>query len=338
MKICIVGAGAIGGYLGTRMALSGEDVTYLARGENLAAIRNNGMCILHGDGREEIVQQNVSATDWEGAGKYDLVVLTIKAHQLGAIAGRIESLCHEDTVVLPMQNGLPFWYFSKHGGELDGRSLEAIDPGGRISAAIDARRIIGCVVFIAAMRIAPGVVRYMGSNRFPMGELDGKTTPRIEKISAAFVRAGFEAPIHADIRDEVWLKLWGNVSFNPISSLTHATLSVICTDPDGRDLAARMMGETQAVAAKLGIKFRLSINQRLDGAARVGRHKTSMLQDVEAGRALELDAVVGSVVELGGIVGVPTPTIHAIYQAAKLLDRSMLADRVGVRAVPLGAS
>ncbi|MEP7261292.1 MAG: 2-dehydropantoate 2-reductase [Usitatibacter sp.] len=336
MKICIVGAGAIGGYLGTRLALAGEEVTYLARGENLAAIRDHGMRILHGDGREEIVQRNVSATDWGGAGEYDLVILTVKAHQLGEIADRIESLCHADTVILPMQNGLPFWYFSNHGGELEGRSLEAVDPGGKISAAIDARRIIGCVVFIAAMRVGPGVVRYMGSNRFPMGELDGRTTPRIEKISAAFVRAGFEAPIHADIRDEVWLKLWGNVSFNPISSLTHATLSVICTDPDGRSLAARMMAETQAIAEKLGIRFRLSIDQRLDGAARVGCHKTSMLQDVEAGRALELDALVGSVVELGALVGVATPTIHAIYQAAKLLDRSMLADRVSVRTVPLG--
>ena len=337
MRFCIVGAGAIGGFLGARLSMAGEEVTFLARGENLAALQSEGLKIVHGDGREEIAR-DVKATGWDGAGKYDVVILTIKAHQLAAVADRVESLCHEGTVVMPLQNGLPFWYFNNHGGELSGRAIESVDPGGKIRDAIDTRRIIGAVVFVAAIRAGPGVVRYMGNNRFPMGELDGTRSERIERIAKAFERAGFEAPIHDDIRAEVWLKLWGNVSFNPISALTHAPLSTICTDPDGRDIAARMMTEAQAVAQKLGITFRTTIDKRIEGARMVGRHKTSMLQDVEAGRVLELDALVGSVVEMGRIVGVPTPTIHTIHQAARLLDRSMQADRVAVRTVPLAAS
>lgn len=335
MKFCIVGAGAIGSFLGARLALGGEDVTFIARGENLEAINAHGVRLRYGDGREEVAR-DVSATDsFEKAGRFDVVILTLKAHQVGEIAERIEALCHADTVVMPLQNGIPFWYFQGHGGALAGRAVESVDPGGRIRDAIPTRRIIGCVVFLAAQRIAPGEVMHMGYDRFPMGELDGKKSERIARVSEAFARAGFQAPVVDDIRAETWLKLWGNVTFNPISALTHAALSDICTDADGRDLAARMMGETQAVAEKLGITFRVTIDKRIEGAARVGRHKTSMLQDVEAGRALEVDALVGSVVELGGLVGVPTPTIRAIYQAAKLLDRTMRAGNAGVRAVPL---
>ena len=328
MRFCIVGAGAIGGYLGARLALAGEEVAFIARGANQAAIRSAGLTIDHGDGRVEVAR-NVEAVDWDGAGKHDVVILALKANQLTEVATRIEPLCHANTVVIPMQNGLPFWYFSGHGGTLEGRAIESVDPGGTIRDAIDARRIIGCVVFVAAMRVAPGVVRPSGNNRFPMGELDGSQSARIGAIAQAFERAGFEAPITADIRAEVWLKLWGNASFNPISALTHAPLSTICADPDGRDLVVRMMRETQAVAEKLGVRFAYSIDKRIEGAARVGRHKTSMLQDVEAGRALEIEALVGSVVEMGELVGVPTPTIRAILQAARLLDRSMRADRIG---------
>jgi 2-dehydropantoate 2-reductase len=333
MRICIVGAGAIGGYLGARLALAGEDVTFIARGENLAAIRANGVRILHPDGEQAA---RVDATDdFETAGRFDAVMITLKTHQVAQVAARIESLCDADTVVVPMQNGLPFWYFNGHGGALAGRALESVDPGGAIRDAIPTRRIIGCVVFIAAQRVAPGVVRYMGNNRFTIGELDGSHSPRIAAISQAFARAGFEAPILEDIRSEVWLKIWGNVSFNPISALTHATLSDICGDADGRDLVTRMMAETQAVAQKLGVTFRLSIDKRIDAAARVGRHKTSMLQDVEAGQSLAIDALVGSVVEVGALVGVPTPAIHAIYQATKVLDRAMRAEGVAFKPVPL---
>ena len=334
MKFCVVGAGAIGGVLGARLALAGEEVTFIARGANRAAIEAGGMRLIELDGRERVATARVA--DFAGAGKFDVVALAMKAHQLGEIAGEIESLCGPDTVVIPMQNGIPFWYFSGHGGALENRAVESVDPGGRIRDAIPARRIIGCVVFIAAERLAPGVVRHTGNDRFPMGELDGAKSARLARIVETFERTGFKAPVADDIRAEVWLKLWGNASFNPISALTHATLSAICLDPDGRDLVARCMRETQSVAEKFGIEFRMTIDKRIDAAARVGRHKSSMLQDVEAGRALEIDALVGSVLELGELVGVATPTIRALYQSVKLLDRSMQADAVSVRSVPLG--
>ena len=338
MRICIVGAGAIGGYLGGRLALAGEEVTFVARGSNLAAINADGMRMRHGDGREEIVRGVRAVSGFEGNGAFDVVILTLKAHQLPEVAARIESLCHEDTVVMPLQNGIPFWYFNGHGGALEGRAVESVDPGGRIRDAIPARRIVGCVVFVAARRIGPGVVMHMGNERLPLGELDGAKSERIARIAAAFERAGFQAPVLDDIRAEVWLKLWGNASFNPISALTHAGLSDICADVDGRELVVRMMGETQAVAEKLGIAFRVTIDKRIDGAARVGRHKTSMLQDVEAGQPLEIDALTGSVVELGTLLGVPTPTLRAIYQATKLLDRALRMENAALRAMPLARS
>jgi 2-dehydropantoate 2-reductase len=326
MRICVVGAGAIGGLAGASLALAGHEVTFIARGANRDAINQRGLRVTYADGRVATARANAT-DDFARAGTFELVILALKAHQLGEVAAQVESLCRADTVVLPMQNGIPFWYFHRHGGALEGRAVESVDPGGRIRAAIDPRRIVGCVIFVAAERVAPGEVRHTGYDRLPMGELDGSRSPRIERIARAFEEAGFKAPILDDIRSEVWVKLWGNASFNPISALTRATLVDICTDPDGRELAARIMEETQAVAAKLGIAFRVTIDKRIEGAARVGPHKTSMLQDVEAGRRLELDALVGSVVELGGIVGVPTPTLRAIYQAARLLDRTIRRDR-----------
>ena len=326
MRICVVGAGAIGGVAGASLALAGHDVTFIARGANRDAINARGLRVTYADGR--VVTARPTATDdFARAGRFDLVILAVKAHQLGEVAPHVESLCGPDTVVLPMQNGIPFWYFHRHGGALEGRAVETVDPGGRIRDAIDPRRIIGCVIFVAAERVAPGEVRHTGYDRFPMGELDGSSSERIGRVSQAFASAGFKAPVIADIRDEVWVKLWGNVTFNPISALTRATLVSICTDADGRELAARMMRETQAVAEKLGVKFRVSIDKRIEAAAGVGPHKTSMLQDVEAGRALELDALVGSVVEMGELVGVPTPTVLAIYQASKLLERTLQAAR-----------
>ena len=333
MRFCIVGAGAIGGLLGARLALAGEDVTFIARGANLEAINARGMRVLYPD-REEVAKDVRGVRELEDAGTFDVVVVTLKAHQLGEVAARIESLCHADTAVLPMQNGMPFWYFNGHGGALEGRAIQCVDPGGRIRDAIPVRRIIGCVTFVAAQREGPGVVRHMGNDRLSLGEPEGTRSERVQRVARAFERAGFKAPILDDIRAEVWLKLWGNASFNPISALTHAALSDICLDVDGRDLAARMMRETQAVAERFGVAFRISIDQRIEGAERVGRHKTSMLQDVEAGRALEIDALVGSVVEMGELVGVETPTIRALYQAAKLLDRTLRAEGVSVRAVP----
>lgn len=338
MRFCIVGAGAIGGLVGARLALSGEEVTFVARGKNLEAINAGGMKVFYRDGREETAS-NVRATDrFDSSGRFDVVILALKAHQVAAIAGQLAPLLDQDTVVIPMQNGIPFWYFHEHGGELAGRTVETVDPGGIVKEAIAARRIVGCVVYPASELVAPGTVVHIEGERFPIGELDGTHSQRAQRISAAFVAAGFKCPVLDDIRAEMWLKLWGNLTFNPISALTHATLVDICEDPNGRALAAQMMREAQAVASKLGIAFRVSLDKRIEGAAKVGKHKTSMLQDVEAGRALEIDALVGSVVELGELAGVPTPTIKALYQAAKLLDRTLAAGMVSVRAMPMPSS
>ena len=337
MRFCIVGAGAIGGFVGAKLALGGEEVVFLARGKNLEAINAGGMKVFYRDGREEVAR--VTATDdYASAGKFDVVVLAMKAHQVATVVGNLPALLHDGTVVIPMQNGIPFWYFHGHGGELAGRTVETVDPGGVLKDAIEARRILGCVVYPAAELIAPATVVHIEGERFPIGELDGSVSARAQAVSAAFVKGGLKSPVLDNIRAEMWLKLWGNLTFNPISALTHSTLVGICEDPHGRELAAQMMREAQAVAEKLGITFRVSLEKRIEGAAKVGKHKTSMLQDVEAGRSLELDALVGSVVELGQLAGVATPTITAIWRAAKLLDRTMSAEQVSVRAVPMPSS
>ncbi len=339
MRFCIIGAGAIGGFVGARLALAGEEVTFIARGRNLDAINADGMRVYYRDGREEIAA-SVDATDnYDSAGTYDAIVLALKAHQLGDVCGRLAPLCHDDTVVVTMQNGVPFWYFDGHGGALAGRTVEAVDPGGAIKAAIPARRIIGCVVYAAAEVSAPGA---RGAHRRrPLSR--GRAGRVEERARAARARRrsrtrGLKSPLLEDVRAEVWLKLWGNLAFNPISALTHALLADICADRHGRALAEQMMREAQAVAQKLGVAFRVTLEKRIEGAASVGRHKTSMLQDVEAGRALEIDAVLGAAVELGELVGVPTPAMRAIYQAAKLLERTMRDELVAVRSVPMPSS
>ena len=324
MRICIVGAGAIGQVVGTKLALGGAEVVYLARGETLMAINSRGTTVVR-DGREEVATSVRAEADATAVGQCDVVVLAVKAQQVAAIAPTLAPLFHAQTVVVPMQNGVPFWYFHEHGGALAGRIVEAVDPGGACMRAIAADRIIGCVVYAAGERSAPSTVQYGGPGRFPLGELDGRTSERVQALAAAFVAGGFEAPVVEDIRAEIWMKLWGNVSFNPISALTRATMQDICADPHGRELTAQMMREAQSVGEKLGVKFRMTLEKRIEGAARVGRHKTSMLQDAEAGRELEVDALVGSVVELGAIAGVPTPTITAVYRSTKLLDRMLAA-------------
>lgn len=338
MRFCIVGAGAIGGFVGTRLALGGHQVTFIARGRNLEAINASGFRLYHHDGREEVAGTVRATDDYAKAGTFDAIVLALKAHQVGAVAASLAPLMDEHTVVIPMQNGIPFWYFHGHGGELAGRTVESVDPGGLVKDAIPASRIIGCVVYPATELVAPGKVMHIEGERFPLGELDGTRTPRIEKLAEAFVGSGLKCPILDNVRAEMWLKLWGNLTFNPISALTHATLVDICEHPHGRALATDMMREAQAVAEKLGITFRVPLEKRIEGAARVGKHKTSMLQDVEAGRAIEIDALVGSVVELGELAGVPTPAIRAVYQAAKLLDATMASGQVSVRAVQLPSS
>ncbi len=334
MKYCIVGAGSIGGFVGAKLALAGEDVTLVARGANLQAIRAHGMRLIMHDGTEQVAQNVRSAATPAEAGPHDVVILGMKAHQVAAVATDLAALCHKDTVVIPMQNGIPWWYFQRHGGEFDGRVVTSVDPDGAIAAAVDPWRLLGCVVYPACELAAPGVVRHIEGDRFPLGELDGSSSARVNAIAETFARAGLKAPVLDNIRSEIWLKLWGNLTFNPISSLTHSTLVDICQFPLTRDLAAAMMREAQAVANRLGVSFRVTLEKRIAGAERVGKHKTSMLQDVEAGRDPEIDALVGSVIEVGRIVGEPTPHIEAVFALVKLLARTMREEKVYIRAHP----
>ena len=323
MKIAIIGAGAIGGLVGVKLALAGEDVTFMVRGANLQAIRANGMKLIDHDGSEHVALHVKATNDYAEAGVQDIVVLAMKAHQVEAVIDELPKLLGPQTLIVTMQNGVPFWYFHGVGSELDGTVVKSVDPNGRIAAAIPAAQIIGCVVYPASELVAPGVVKHIEGDRFPLGELDGRVTERVQRVAACFVHAGFKSPVLEDIRAEIWLKLWGNLTFNPVSALSHATLVDICQYPLTRDLAAAMMAEAQAVANKLGVTFRVSIDKRIGGAEKVGKHKTSMLQDVEAGRAPEIDALVGSVVELGRLTGTPTPHIDTVYALVKLLAKTM---------------
>ena len=323
MKIAIVGAGAIGGYLGAKLALAGEDVTFIARNKNLAAINANGFRLRLEDGSEQHAAHVRAVQHMADAGPQDAVLLTLKAHQVRDVLPEMRALFGPDTTVVTMINGVPWWYFHQLAGPYEGRQLDSVDPGGFIASHIEPERVIGSVVYPAAELVEPGVVRVIEGNRFTLGEPDGTRSPRIEALSQAMMRAGFKSPISKDIRAEIWVKLWGNLSFNPISALTHATLQDICRFPASRALAENMMREGQAVAEALGVAFKISLAQRLAGAEAVGVHKTSMLQDVEHGRALELDALVGSVIELGRITGTPIPTIEAICAAASLLSKTL---------------
>jgi len=325
VKIAIVGAGAIGGFLGVRLALAGETVSFIARGANLAAIKADGMRLRAEDGKEEhATAAQVAAFERpEDAGPHDAVLLTVKAHQVAALAEGLRHLCHDDTAIVTMQNGIPWWYFHKHGGEHEGRAVQAADPGGTIAKLIDPARVIGSVVYPATNLVAPGVIQHIEGNRFSLGELDGSTTPRIQAISGALGRAGFKAPVIRDVRSEIWLKLWGNLSFNPISALTHATLVDLCQFPASRDLCAKMMAEAETIARKLNVSMRISIERRIAGAEKVGAHKTSMLIDVEQGRPIELDALMLAVIELGELTATPTPHINAVYACTSLLAKTL---------------
>ncbi|MEH2047756.1 2-dehydropantoate 2-reductase [Nostoc sp.] len=319
MKICIVGAGAIGGYLGAKLALAGEEVILIARGSHLEAIQRNGLKLLMADGSSQIVTP-LATSDIQSAGTQDVVILTVKAHSVPAIAPLLPALYNPHTMVVTAQNGVPWWYFRKYGGEYEGTWIQSVDPDGIIEASIGAERAIGCVVYPATEIIAPGVIKHIEGDRFTLGEIDGAKTERIQLLAQTLKQAGFKAPIRNQIRTEIWIKLWGNVAFNPISALTGATLEDICRYPLTRELAWQMMTETQAIAENLGIKFGITLEQRINGAESVGAHKTSMLQDIEAGRATEIDAIVGAVAELGKLTQIPTPYIDAIYASVKLLE------------------
>lgn len=337
MKVCVVGAGSIGGYVGVRLALAGDDVTLVARGANLAAIRAHGMRLTMADGTEHIARSVKATSSMAEAGPQDLVILGMKAHQVAAVVPDLHHLLHENTVIVPMQNGIPWWYFQRHGGPFEGRVVESVDPDGTIMRAVDPARIVGCVVYPACELAAPGWVRHIEGDRFPLGELDGSESPRVVALSEHFQRAGLKSPVLTSVRSEIWLKLWGNLTFNPISALAHSTLVDICRFPLSRDLAVNMMREAESVANRLGVTFRVSLEKRIAGAEKVGKHKTSMLQDVEAGRDPEIDALVGAVIELGRIAGVPTPHIETVFALVKLLGHTMGSEGVAVRAQPIAA-
>ena len=336
MKFAVVGAGAIGGYLGARLSLAGEQVTFIARNRNLEAINARGFRLIEEDGSERQAAGVRAVQRMAEAGPQDAVLLTLKAHQVRDLLPELRELFGPQTLVVTMINGIPWWYFHKLAGPYEGRQLESVDPGGVIARHIEPERIIGSIVYPASELLEPGVVKVIEGNRFTLGELDGSRSERIEALSQALMKAGFKAPVARDIRAELWVKLWGNLSFNPLSALTHATLEQICRFGPTRELVAAMMREGQAVAEQLGVRFKISLDQRIAGAEAIGAHKTSMLQDVEHGRALELEALVGSVVELGRITGTPTPLIQAIYAATSLLAQSLAAQhgRLAVQPQP----
>ena len=310
MRICIYGAGAIGGYLGAELASADLDVTLIARGPHLEAMKKNGLKLLIGD--EEKVTHPRCTDDPSEAGPQDFVVVTLKAPSAVAVAGQMAPLLGPDTAVVTASNGIPWWYFHNLEGPLRDYKLKSIDPDGRQWDLIGPERAIGCVVYPAAEISEPGVVRHISSNRFVLGEPGGEKTDRVQKLSEALISAGLKAPIRPQIRNEIWMKLWGNLCFNPLSALTQATLDVVATDPGTRQLAREMMMEAQAIGEKLGVSFSVDIERRIDGAVAVGAHKTSMLQDLELGRSMEIDALVTVVKEMGQLTEIPTPKIDIV--------------------------
>jgi len=326
MKIAIVGAGAVGGYVGVKLALAGERVTFLARGANLEAIRARGVKLILSDDTELVARDVQATADYSVAGPQDIVIIAVKAQQMDAVANEVPKLFGSETSVITMQNGIPYWYFHSHGGPFEGRCVEAVDPSGLCLRHIPPARVIGCVVYPASTLVAPGIIRHIEGDRFPLGELDGSASSRVRAASECLTQAGFQAPVLDNIRAEIWLKLWGNLAFNPISALTRATLVDICQYAPTRKLAAAMMTEAQSVAEKLGITFRVPIERRIAGAERVGKHKTSMLHDVEAGRGMETDALVGSVLELARMTATQVPVIEALYALTKLLGKTIEAN------------
>jgi 2-dehydropantoate 2-reductase len=309
--------------MAVRMANAGCDVSVVARGAHLDAIRRGGLRLVEEGGGEVIGRGILAADDFAGLGPHDVVILALKAHQIAAVADSLGYLYGPDTVVVPVQNGIGWWYFERHGGEHEGRGLRTLDPDGVLATAVPAERIVACIAYPAAIKAAPGVIAHVEGDRFPVGELDGTKSDRARVVAAALTEAGFISRVLADIRSHLWVKAWGNLAFNPISALTGATLSEICRNEGTRELAVAMMNEAAEIASALGVRIRVTVDQRIAGAEKVGEHKTSMLQDAEAGRPLEVDPLVGVFVELGELTGVPTPTIAAVYALVSLLNRRL---------------
>ena len=319
MRICIYGAGAIGGYLGVQLTLAGEDVTLIARGPHLAAMRQNGLKLLI-DGEERVAHQRCTDDPAE-AGPQDYVIVTLKAHSVPGVVDVMQPLLGPDTAVVTATNGIPWWYFYGLEGQWRDHRLESVDPGGTQWDEIGPERAIGCVVYPATEVAEPGVIRHLDGNRFTLGEPTGDKTERVQALSQALISAGFRAPVR-DIRDELWVKLWGNLTFNPISALTLETLDVVATDPGTRGVARAMMLEAQAIGEKVGIRFKVDVDRRIDGAAAVGAHRTSMLQDLDKGRPMEIDALVSAVQEMGRLVDLPTPTVDVVLALVRQRARA----------------
>jgi 2-dehydropantoate 2-reductase len=333
MRIAVVGAGAIGGYLAAKLALAGHEISVLARGAQLDAIARDGLTLIDRDGNEQRARGLRASDRLADLGPQDVVLLALKAHQIAAVAPGLAAL-GADTPVVAMQNGIPWWYFDRCGGPREGQRLQTVDPGGLIAAHLSPERVIGCVAFKAAEVLKPGVVGHTvtANDKFPLGELDGRSTARVLAVSQALQEAGIAAPVVPDIRAEKWFKLLGNLAWNPICALTQATVIEVCAIPEGRELCLAMMREGTAVAASLGVTVRGSPETRMKRADEVGAVRPSMLQDAQAGRRLEVDALVGAVVELARLTGTPVPVTEAIHACAKLL--SSVIEQRGVRIAP----
>ena len=322
MKVCIYGAGAIGGYLGVQLAQAGADVSLVARGAHLAAMKANGLRLLIGD--EERVVHPRCTDNPADLGPQDFIIICLKAHSITGVIDAMKPLIGSHTRIITAVNGIPYWYFYKHGGAYENSMLESIDPGGRQWRELGPERAIGCIVYPATEIEAPGVIRHVYGDRFPIGEPSGERSADVERLSALFVKAGLQAPVLDRIRDEIWLKLWGNVCLNPISALTHATLDVICSDPSTRALSKAIMLEAQTIAETFGAKLRVDVERRIEGARKVGAHKTSMLQDLERGRPMEIDPLVTVVQEMGRLTKTPTPSLDAVH--ALVVQRAKVAE------------
>jgi 2-dehydropantoate 2-reductase len=325
MKFLVAGAGAIGAYIGARMAKAGLDVTLFARGPHLRAMQEHGVQVKSAEG--DFVARPAISASLEEVGPVDVVFLGVKAHGLPALAPQLKSVIGPETTVVSTQNGIPWWYFQGFGGEYDGLRLERVDPGGVISSAIAAPQVIGSIVYFSTEITAPGVVQHIEGNRISLGEPDGSRSERSRKIAEALITAGLRAPVTTRLRHEIWVKVLGNASLNPVSALTRATLVQMVRDPGVCSVIRNIMEEVEAVSHKLGMELPVSIDQRIAGAEKVGEHKTSMLQDLEAGRPMELEALVGAVVELGEKVGLPMVCTRTVYNCTKLLSQSALQQR-----------
>ena len=320
MKVTVFGAGAIGGFMGAKLALAGHDVTLIARGPHLAAMRERGLKLIS-EGETHVVRPRVTS-DAREVGPQDYVILGVKAHALPGIADAVQPLLGAKTTLVPAVNGVPWWYFYKHGGPYEGTKLQSVDPGGALWDKLPPSRVLGCIVYPATELVEPGVVEHTYSNRFDVGEPDGSKSERAQAFSRAMIEAGFRCPIRPRIRDNLWIKLWGNLSFNMICALTLSGLESVTADPGTRGVARQMMVEGQAVAEKLGVQFPLDVDARIAGAADVGVHKPSTLVDLERGRPMEIDPILGAVVEMGRLVGLPTPTCDTVLALVRQRARA----------------